>query len=92
MAGMDGCPEFAATAWQNSTTLHFPRIRDEVVAVAKRLVDEAPSTGALLLECALLAPYAAAIQAEIGLPVFDFTHLVSLVHNTCARAPFAGLI
>ncbi len=33
----------------------------------------------------------AAIQAEIGLPVFDFTHLLSLVHGDCARANFSGL-
>ncbi|QOG21096.1 aspartate/glutamate racemase family protein [Bradyrhizobium sp. SEMIA] len=92
VVGMDGCPEFAATAWDNKTTLDFHRIRNEVVTVAKRLVDEAPDTGALLLECALLPPYAAAIQAEIDLPVFDFTHLVSLVHNACARNTFSGLI
>ncbi|UFW51295.1 MULTISPECIES: aspartate/glutamate racemase family protein [Bradyrhizobium] len=92
VVGMDGCPEFAGTAWDNKTTLDFARIRSEVVTVAKRLVDEAPDTGALLLECALLPPYAAAIQAEIGLPVFDFTHLVSLIHYACARTPFSGLL
>ncbi|UWU75872.1 aspartate/glutamate racemase family protein [Bradyrhizobium huanghuaihaiense] len=92
VAGMDGCPEFAKTAWQNDTTLDFPRIKNEVVTVAKRLVDEAPDTGALLLECALLPPYAGAIQAEVGLPVFDFTHLVTLIHNACARTSFAGLV
>ena len=35
---------------------------------------------------------AAQIQAETGLPVFDFTHLVSLVHSACARTSFAGLV
>lgn len=92
IAGMDGCPEFAATAWDDKTTLDFARIKNEVITVAKRLVEEAPDTGALLLECSLLPPYAAAIQTEIGLPVFDFTHLVSLVHSACARTSFAGLL
>lgn len=92
IVGMDGCPEFAATAWGDKTTLDFVRISNEVVTVAKRLVDEAPDTGALLLECSLLPPYAAAVQAEIGLPVFDFTHLVSLVHHACARSSFSGLL
>lgn len=92
VAGLDSCPEFAATAWDDKTTLDFARIKNEVVTVAKRLIDETPDTGALLLECSLLPPYAAAIQAEICLPVFDFTHLVSLVHHACARTPFSGLL
>ncbi|UPJ76855.1 aspartate/glutamate racemase family protein [Bradyrhizobium sp. 187] len=92
LAGMDGCTEFAATAWNDRTTLDIARITNEVVAVAKRLVQEAPDTGALLLECSLLPPYAAAIQAAIRLPVFDFTHLVTLVHSACARTPFSGLL
>lgn len=89
---MDDCPEFAATAWDDRTTLDFGRVNNEVVTVARRLVHEAADTGALLLECSLLPPYAAAVQAAIGLPVFDFTHLVSLVHHACARTPFSGLL
>ncbi|MGY4298687.1 hypothetical protein ACVWXN_006782 [Bradyrhizobium sp. i1.4.4] len=92
VSGMDGCPEFAATAWDDKATLDFARMTDEVVTVARRLVHEAPDTGALLLECSLLPPYAAAVQTEIHLPVFDFTHLVSLVHSACARTPFSGLL
>lgn len=92
VVGMDGCPEFSAMAWQDKTTLDVTVLKNEVVATAKRVVDEAPDIGALLLECSLLPPYAAAIQAEISLPVFDFTHLVSLVHQACARTPFSGLL
>jgi hypothetical protein len=92
VTGMDGCPEFVATAWEDRTTLDFAAAEREALAVARRLINEAPDIGALLLECSLLPPYAAAIQAEIGLPVFDFTHLVSLVHHACARTPFSGLL
>ncbi len=90
--GMDGCPEFAATAWQDRITLDLAAAEAEAVGVAQRLVEAAPDVGALLLECSLLPPYAAAIQAEVGLPVFDFTHLVSLAHQACARTPFTGLL
>ncbi|MCK1656388.1 aspartate/glutamate racemase family protein [Bradyrhizobium sp. 151] len=92
VVGMDDCPEFAATAWDDKTTLDFGRVSNEVVTVAKRLIHEAPDTAAILLECSLLPPYAAAVQAAIGLPVFGFTHLVSLVHHACARTPFSGLL
>jgi len=37
-----------------------------------------------------LPPYAAAVQRATGLPVFDFTHLVTMVHDACVRRPFAG--
>lgn len=88
--GMDGCPEFAATAWDDRETLDYRRIEAETVAVACRLVGEQPAVGAILLECSLLPPYAAAVQAATGLPVFDFTHLVTMVHDACVRRPFRG--
>lgn len=34
----------------------------------------------------------AASVAETRLPVFDFTHLVTMAHDACARRPFAGLL
>jgi hypothetical protein len=92
IVGMDGCSEFAATAWEDQTTLDFAAAESEAVEVAKRMVEGKRDIGAVLLECSLLPPYAAAIQAEIGLPVYDFTHLVTLVHSACARTNFAGLL
>ncbi|MGF7159617.1 hypothetical protein FHS85_001236 [Rhodoligotrophos appendicifer] len=89
--GMEGCAEFAATAWDDRPSLDFDLAEAETVDVACRLLAEHPDVGALLLECSLLPPYAAAIQARIGLPVFDFTHLVTMVHDACARQSFRGL-
>ena len=91
LAGMDGCAEFGATAWDDRETLDFTKLQAETVAVAKRLVAEQP-VGAILLECSLLPPYAAAVQQATGLPVFDFTHLVTMVHDACVRRAFAGLV
>lgn len=92
VAGMDGCAEFARTAWDDAETLDFERAEAEAVEVARRLTGRNPDVGAILLECSLLPPYAAAIQAATGLPVFDFTHLVTMAHDACARRPFAGLL
>ncbi|MGE0716503.1 MAG: aspartate/glutamate racemase family protein [Alphaproteobacteria bacterium] len=90
--GMEGCPEFAATSWDDQPYLDYGRIEGETVDVARRLVAREPRVGAILLECSLLPPYAAAVQAATGLPVFDFTHLVTMVHDACARRPFVGLV
>jgi hypothetical protein len=90
--GMDGCAEFAATAWNDVPALDFHRAKAEAVDVARRLVQPGSNIGALLLECSLLPPYAAEIQRAINLPVFDFTHLVTMVHDACARTDFSGLL
>ena len=89
-AGMNGCPEFEATAWGTQETLDVARMESETVRVARGLVERHPAIGALLLECSLLPPYGAAVQAATKLPVFDFTHLVTLVHSACTRQAFYG--
>ena len=87
--GMEGCAEFAATTWNDQPYMDFDRVEDEVVSVAQRLVSENDDLGAILLECSLLPPYAAAIQKAVNLPVFDFTHLIKLMHDAALREPFS---
>jgi hypothetical protein len=91
VAGMNGCPEFEAMSWDEKETLDFTRLEAETVIVARGLVAREPAVGAILLECSLLPPYAAAVQAATRLPVFDFTHLVAMLHGACSRSPFNGI-
>lgn len=91
VAGMHGCPEFEATSWRDQETLDVAKLESETVEVARGLLARQPQVAAILLECSLLPPYAAAVQAATGLPVFDFTHLVTMVHGAFARQPFSGL-
>lgn len=90
--GMEGCREFEATAWDDRQSLDFAQAERETVDVAVRLTQREPKVGAILLECSLLPPYAAAVQAATRLPVFDFTSLVTMVHDACARRAFAGVM
>ncbi|MFP4210512.1 MAG: aspartate/glutamate racemase family protein [Alkalispirochaeta sp.] len=46
--------------------------------------------GAILLECSLLPPYAAAVQARTGLPVFDYNTMIRYVHSAVVRRRFTG--
>jgi len=46
--------------------------------------------GAILLECSLLPPYAAAVQARTGLPVFDYNTMIRYVHSAVVRRRFSG--
>lgn len=91
ISGMGECPEFAATAWRDRPSLDFDAAEKEAVDVARRMVEDHPEIGIILLECSLLPPYAAAIQAATQRPVFDFTHLVAMAHDACARQKFGGI-
>jgi Asp/Glu/hydantoin racemase len=43
-------------------------------------VERHPEVGAIVLECTNMPPYAAPIREATGLPVFDITTLIRLVH------------
>lgn len=87
--GLEGCSECAATMWNDKQVLDIDRQEAEIVSVARRLAAQTPDLGAILLECSLLPPYAAAVQRAVPVPVFDFTHLVRLAHDAVRRRPFA---
>ncbi|MBU8546729.1 MULTISPECIES: aspartate/glutamate racemase family protein [Roseomonadaceae] len=49
----------------------------DILEAGRALVARHPEVGAIVLECTNMPPYAAALQAELGLPVFDIYTLVS---------------
>lgn len=68
------------------------KARDEVVKAAFELFEGDHDIGAILLECSDMPPYAAAIQEEVQLPVFDFITLIKWLHNGTAQRPYSGWI
>jgi hypothetical protein len=71
IAGVDPEGEFARTFLGNRATLDVAAAEREVLAAGDRLVERHPDVGALVLECANMPPYAAALRARLGLPVHD---------------------
>lgn len=53
----------------------------DVVEAGTNLVKAHPEIGALVLECTNMPPYAAALQAATGLPVYDVYTMVSWFHS-----------
>jgi Asp/Glu/hydantoin racemase len=92
VAGMQTQQEFREAILEEKGTLDSARIEKEVVNVARELVAENPEVGAILLECSDLPPYAHAIQAATGLPVFDFTTMIESVHHALVRVPYSGIM
>lgn len=68
----------------------FAVIEAEVLAGARRLVEEAPDVGAIVLECTNLPQHAAAIQRATGRPVFDIVTLTKMVYRAVAQRDYDG--
>jgi hypothetical protein len=73
--GMEGS-SFAASILGNKVTLDVNAARAELVAQAQALIAEHPDTGAIILECTNMVPYARQIALVTARPVFSiYTYL-----------------
>jgi Asp/Glu/hydantoin racemase len=89
VAGMQAQPEFREVILEaRRPDLDAERLEREVLLVARQLVRTSPDIGALVIECTDLAPFAHAIQALAGVPVFDIVTLTEMVHRTLTRQPY----
>lgn len=52
----------------------------DILEAGRALVEHHPEVGAIVLECTNMPPYAAALQAEVGLPVYDIYSMVNWFH------------
>ena len=90
--GMEQQPEFREAVLEEKGTLDSAKVEQEVVAVARQLVADHPETGAILLECSDLPPYAWAVFKATGRPVFDFITMIRHVHTTLTPRPYEGFM
>ena len=58
------------------------RLETIIVSRAEEFVASNPSIGAIVLECTNFPPYADAIRAATGRPVFHIVNLITSVHQT----------
>jgi len=92
LAGMENQTEFRDAILLEKGSLDSDQIQREVVEVAVLMVQRNPDVGAIILECSDLPPYAAAIQAAVNRPVFDFITMINYVHSALVRSPFQGFM
>jgi Asp/Glu/hydantoin racemase len=79
IAGIQETGEFSRIRDDPRAVLDGEKMEDEVVAVAMALLDDHPDTGAIVLECTDLPPFAAAVRRATALPVFDIVTMASWV-------------
>jgi Asp/Glu/hydantoin racemase len=81
VAGLEDRRAFKAAVHDQVGVLDFEAVEADVVAAAEELVRQNPSVAAILFECTDLPPYADAVAAATGLPVYDVTSLVEWAHR-----------
>lgn len=91
VAGMQGLPE-AKNFGLCTGRLNSFKVEQELVNLARQLVNDNPDIGAFLLECSDIPPYSWSIQKAVNLPVFDFITMINWIYDAVVRRPFAGFM
>jgi len=88
--GTEGEEEFSRAILNDEMELDVEKSRNELVKTARKMISDYSEVGAIVLECTNMPPHAAAIQQEIGLPIFDIYTFVNMVYQAVVRKEFSG--
>lgn len=88
--GMETKDEFRTSVLEEKGTLDSALVEKEVTDVANQMIAEHPDVAAIVLECSDLPPYAHAVHAATGRPVFDFITMIKYVHSALVPKAYEG--
>lgn len=88
--GMEDYEHFKWAILEEGGELDSDKIEAETVGAALELQRQNPDMGAIVLECSLMPPYAKAVQAATGLPVFDFVTMINYFYEGTHRKAYQG--
>jgi len=81
VAGTEGgCEFFRVLITAEKDDMDVGLAEADVLAAGRDLVARHPDVGAIVLECTNMPPYAAALAAELGLPVYDVYSMITWFH------------
>lgn len=80
----EGGREFTRVILDDEETLDVALAEADNVAAAQALCEKHPDVGAIVLECTNMTPYAAAIRAATGRPVFSMLSFVGWFQSSLA--------
>ncbi len=69
--GTDDGTTFTSAILGDELEIDFAACRADILQAVDKLVAKHPRTGAILLECTNMVPYAADVRARVGLPVYS---------------------
>jgi len=90
--GLQDKENFRKAVTEQCGCLDSEKVEKEVVSTAKEMVKEEPRIKVILLECAALPPYGAAVQEVLNLPVFDFATMINYVYSAVIKKRFEGFM
>ncbi len=90
--GMESKECFRKSINEEIGWLDEEKVEKEVVSVAQEMIREESKVKMLLLECACLPPYGAAVQEAVHLPVFDFITMINYVYSAVVKKRFSGFM
>lgn len=90
--GLEDQPHFYRFAIEEAGTLDAKMVAAEVVTAGRHLVARDDRVKVLLLECSLLPPYAAALQAAVQMPVFDYITMINYVFAAVVQQSYEGFM
>ena len=82
IAGLENTKAFSHTDVSSNQPLDIQGFKEELLDTVARLLEQAPRTGAIVLECTDLPPFADDIRRATNLPVFDIVTLTNFVYNS----------
>jgi Asp/Glu/hydantoin racemase len=85
VASVEDTPEFLNMAVEDFDRDAFEA---NMLKAAQGLFDAHDDIGAILLECAVFTPYAAALQKRFSVPVYDFVSLIDYAHYVTNRRSY----
>jgi hypothetical protein len=86
--GMPPMSEFQRSIREGDASVPFEVLKDEVLGVARRMVENDPSIGAIVCECTNITPYSHELNRRLGVPVFDMVTLVHWFHRALRPQQF----
>jgi Asp/Glu/hydantoin racemase len=88
VVGMEDVSAFRDPILKDGATLNRKKIEQEMVVRAENLLQQHPEIGSFVFECHNLAPYAQAVQAATGKPVFDIIDFADWVYNSIKKKTY----
>ena len=92
ITGLQDQPNFYRFALEESGVLNSKAVEAEAIAAATQMKADHEEIQAKLLECSLLPPYGAAIQASVNLPVFDYITMINFVFSAVVKQEYRGFM
>lgn len=90
--GLENKAQFYRFAIEESGELDPALVEAEVIDAGRTLLGRDCAIRAVLLECSLLPPYAAALAEAIRLPVFDYITMINHIYSAVVKQRYSGYL